>query len=155
MAISLLIPKHCWVIWLVLLGAAHANPLDESYVQDVTITTPSPGKTPPFGPDPWATAPSLQKTPNPIGRGLFNFYGCITCHNLPISPFANRRGPDLDRIGDKTHSAWLSRWLHDPETVLPNTRMPHIPLTTAERDTLVHFLMDQRGKTPLPISQKG
>ena len=39
---------------------------------------------------------------SPVGHGLLHFYGCVTCHELPLPPFRGRWGPDLDTIGSKT-----------------------------------------------------
>ena len=88
--------------------------------------------------------PSVKDATLAIGQDLLNHFGCVTCHDLPVAPFAERRGPDLDRIGEKTSSAWLRRWLEDPFAVAPTTRMPRVPLTFQEREQIVAFLMVQR-----------
>ena len=95
------------------------------------------------------------KGENPAGRGLLKFYGCVTCHDLPVKPFTARWGPDLDRIGEKTTEAWLRGWLEDPSAVLRDARMPRVPLREAEREALVAFLKMQEGKGELPVVARG
>jgi len=88
--------------------------------------------------------------PDQVGWGYLRYYGCVTCHDLEDPSTWPRRGPDLDRIGDKTTARWLERWLHDPSSAVPGARMPMVPLTDDERQTLTAFLKEQTG-SPGPL----
>jgi cytochrome c oxidase subunit 2 len=56
-------------------------------------------------------------------------------------------GPDLSHIGAQPYDglgntpAYLARFLADPAAEKPGTQMPKVPLSQAELDSLVHFLV--------------
>ncbi len=132
-------------------GGTGIHPL----IQGVRIVPPAPGRgieVSGAGAAPHVLPGTHQ---NPVGRGLLRFYGCVTCHDLPVKPFAPRRGPDLDRVGEKTTGAWLKRWLPDPAALAPDAKMPRVPLTGEDLDALVAFLMAQRGRQALPEAGRG
>lgn len=67
---------------------------------------------------------------------------CVACHSL--GGRGGAVGPALDTVGDRFNAAYLTRWLHDPPSVRPNTRMPRLPLSDTQIDELVAFLGHQR-----------
>lgn len=78
--------------------------------------------------------------PQADGRMLLHRTGCIGCHDLDLPGYPHDRGPDLDRIGAKTHASWLDLWLRDPTAYLPRSRMPRIALGDSSRRHLVAWL---------------
>jgi len=90
------------------------------------------------------------------GRGeeLFNTVGCTGCHILDADakrddffPQINRlNGPNLVGTGSKVDPGWLYRWLKDPKSYNPSTRMPNLRLTDREAADLTAFLMAQRNE---------
>ena len=84
-----------------------------------------------------------------VGQDLLNHFGCVTCHDLPFEGFSNRRGPDLDRIGEKTSLDWLLRWLENPAAISPNARMPRVPLSYPEKTEIAAFLSSLKPRDTL------
>jgi len=86
------------------------------------------------------------------GRDIYTREGCYTCHSQMIRPFRDealryghyslaaesqydhpfqwgsmRRGPDLARVGGKYSSAWHSKHMIAPRSVVPESIMPNYP----------------------------
>ncbi|YCM44265.1 c-type cytochrome [Verrucomicrobiaceae bacterium 227] len=60
---------------------------------------------------------------------LFASHNCIQCHaagdlGQNAMPELKYAGPNLTNIGDRTHEAWLTRWISQPEKLKPTTTMP-------------------------------
>ncbi len=93
-------------------------------------------------PKPWAT---LGATGGLAPPGAWQSKGCTGCHRMdgqgPPGP-----GPDLSHIGGQAYDGlpntpeFLERWLENPAAQKPGTLMPRLPLSQAERDSLVRFL---------------
>lgn len=75
---------------------------------------------------------------------------CDLSRSARKTVFGPRRGPDLDRIREKTTGAYLRRWLPDLVALAPDLKMPRVPLTGEDLDALMAFLMPQRGRQALP-----
>jgi len=67
---------------------------------------------------------------------------CTACHALDGSGGAV--GPALDGVGARLDGDYLTRWLKDPASVKPGTKMPKLPLTDAQVAELVTFLGSKR-----------
>ncbi len=86
------------------------------------------------------------------GLRLFREKGCIGCHM--IRGEGGKVGPALDMVRGRYTSEWIYKWLRDPATVKPGTKMPNPNLTDNERALLVFFLSAQRsGQKPPPLSE--
>ncbi|MFN7953713.1 MAG: c-type cytochrome [bacterium] len=68
---------------------------------------------------------------------------CAACHSLGGAGGAV--GPALDGVGGRRDAEFLKRWISNPPSVKPDTKMPKLPLTDAQIDELVAFLASQRG----------
>ncbi len=81
----------------------------------------------------------------PAAPGAWQGKGCSGCHMVDGQGAAGP-GPDLSHIGATPYdalandAAFLARWLADPPALKPGTLMPKLPLTAAERDSLVRYL---------------
>ncbi|MGL6072865.1 MAG: c-type cytochrome [Fimbriiglobus sp.] len=77
------------------------------------------------------------------GRFLFEEHGCVKCHNSETK-FAERTGPNLSKIAERTNAGWLDAWLKDPHALRPNTVMPKMftddATGEAERYAMVVYL---------------
>ena len=82
------------------------------------------------------------------GRGLFEKYNCLGCHNL-----AGQGGtiaPNLAYEGSKVRNDWLLSFLKQPHQIRPlmQARMPTFPLTDQEavnvRDHIMTAFVDER-----------
>lgn len=94
-----------------------------------------------------------------LGRDIYTREGCYTCHSQMIRPFRDealryghyslaaesqydhpfqwgsmRRGPDLARVGGKYSSAWHTKHLMAPRSVVPESIMPNYPWLTDKLD---------------------
>ena len=89
------------------------------------------------------------------GRELFRLTGCLACHNM--APYGeedtsgdlalhnrgtNEHGPNLRGINTKTSPEWLYRWIKDPATYWPDTRMPDLRLTDQEAADIVAYIFE-------------
>ncbi|MGB9689624.1 PDZ domain-containing protein, partial [Thermogutta sp.] len=79
------------------------------------------------------TAAAENTTPNEAawGKILFETQGCLACHTHREFPAASVKptlGPDLSDLGRRWTGPrareWLERWLEDPRSLNPDTRMP-------------------------------
>jgi cytochrome c oxidase cbb3-type subunit 2 len=87
-----------------------------------------------------------------LGRDIYTREGCYNCHSQMIRPFrdealryghyslaaesqydhpfqwgSKRTGPDLARVGGKYSSAWHTKHLMKPKSVVPESIMPNYP----------------------------
>ncbi len=79
------------------------------------------------------------------GRGLAGSYSCAACHDVPGLEYGARRAPPLNR-GGVLSTTWLERWVRDPQSVRPGTRMPSFAHELSEPDdvrALVAFLQSR------------
>ncbi len=83
------------------------------------------------------------------GRRLIIEWGCFSCHDIPGFEGLTFRGPALDSIGYKVRPGWLSVWLGDPKSYLPQSRMGKFRLSPDEIANLQGFLLSQRAQAPL------
>jgi nitric oxide reductase subunit C len=63
---------------------------------------------------------------------------CIACHSL--SGAGGKVGPALDGVGDKFPRSFFVEWLKDPAAVKPTSKMPKLPLSDADIDSLATYL---------------
>jgi cytochrome c2 len=106
------------------------------------------------------------------GERLVKTVGCMACHAIEkdeLAPDATRArdrleapdpiawerrfGPDLSRVGSKLRPEWIFRWVQDPKSYDPKTRMPDLRLTTEEALDVTAYLMtlqDAGGTGPAP-----
>lgn len=65
---------------------------------------------------------------------------CVACHSLGGT--GGIVGPALDGVGNRYDTAYLEKWLSDPQKLKPGTAMPKLPLTQDEIQELVEFLTE-------------
>ncbi|MBI4431122.1 MAG: c-type cytochrome [Candidatus Omnitrophica bacterium] len=58
------------------------------------------------------------------GRRLYRELGCFGCHETKGFENLRKVGPSLMRIGNKTDAGWVFKWVKDPLSFNPDTRMP-------------------------------
>ncbi len=68
---------------------------------------------------------------------------CVACHALGGQ--GGVVGPALDGVGGRLDAAYIARWLEDPMSVKPDSKMPKLPLSDGQIDELVAFLSHQKG----------
>ena len=86
------------------------------------------------------------------GEKLFNAVGCAGCHiiapeksDLPdinsSYTLLSQQGPNLINLGSKTTSEWVYKWIKDPTSYWPDTKMPDLRLTDQEAKDITAYLM--------------
>ena len=55
-----------------------------------------------------------------------NGHGCISCHDISGVQGGGTRGPDLATTNQRVRYEWYDRWMHQPQRMIPGTRMPQI-----------------------------
>ena len=109
------------------------------------------------------TSPLPGKGDARRGEGLVKSIGCMGCHAIerdeaaadvlqarnrleapdPIA-WERRFGPDLSSVGSKLRPEWIYRWVMDPKSYDPKTRMPSLRLTVQEALDITSYLMTLR-----------
>lgn len=79
------------------------------------------------------------------GHAYFTALNCQACHQIGGSGPA-RGGPDLTMVGFRKGSAWLDRWLADPQAWKPGTLMPDPRLSPRARAVIVRYLSSLKGQ---------
>jgi cytochrome c1 len=84
------------------------------------------------------------------GKRLASHYQCGSCHEIPGVPSAAARmGPPLAAFGKRSYIAgevpntpgMLVRWLQDPQSLVPDTRMPDMGVTEADARDIAAYLL--------------
>jgi mono/diheme cytochrome c family protein len=76
------------------------------------------------------------------GEGLFTDLGCKACHSPSREEGSlSRRIPNLSEAGTKLNPEWIFEYLNDPRGHNPETRMPELTITEADRKNLTAYLM--------------
>ncbi len=83
-----------------------------------------------------------------VGEDLFEEYGCVGCHR--IRGKGGELGPDLSRAGFMLQPQFIYRWIRNPQSFKPHTRMPNLDLS--EEDALSVALYVSTLKDP-PVSE--
>jgi len=55
-----------------------------------------------------------------------NGHGCISCHDISGVQGGGTRGPDLATTNKRVRYEWYERWMHQPQRMIPGTRMPQV-----------------------------
>jgi mono/diheme cytochrome c family protein len=62
------------------------------------------------------------------GQNLFTSFQCSVCHvvggTIPEGRTAADLAPDLTMAQSRLRADWIVKWLHDPQKLLPGTKMP-------------------------------
>ena len=82
------------------------------------------------------------------GRSLFESSGCLGCHNVEGYVKVPNIGPPLNRIAVKVKPAWLMRWILNPKSYLPQTKMPNFRFTEDEANVVRAYLLDASEQKP-------
>ena len=66
---------------------------------------------------------------------------CELCHSIGGAGGAKKdMGGALDGVGAKRDATWMKAFLKDPKSQMPQAKMPKMPLTDAELDSLVAYM---------------
>jgi len=88
------------------------------------------------------------------GEKLFTDLGCRACHSsMRDEKSLKRRIPNLSGAGVKLSPDWLFEYLKDPKVYNPETRMPKLDITEADRKNLTAYLTTARDNMDLVDSE--
>jgi nitric oxide reductase subunit C len=75
------------------------------------------------------------------GKALYE-QKCKVCHSIGSErgKMADKGGP-LDGVGSKRDAAWLTKYLTDPKSVMPDAKMPKMKMTEAEIADHVAYML--------------
>lgn len=85
-----------------------------------------------------AAGQGLQLVANAENRPKIFNQLCIACHSLGGQ--GGVVGPALDGVGDRLSVEYIGKWLHDPTSLKPDSKMPKLPLGDADIAELMAFL---------------
>jgi len=78
---------------------------------------------------------------------LYGSSFCSSCHavqNEAGNLVGGNLGPELTRVGSKVNPEWLHRWLNNPGSYEPGTRMPHYRFDDQQVALLSSFLLAKK-----------
>ncbi len=70
---------------------------------------------------------------------------CSACH--AIGGQGGNVGPALDDVGSRRSLDYIAKWLKDPATIKPDSKMPKLPLAEADIASLANYLSRMTGAT--------
>ena len=73
------------------------------------------------------------------GKELFSAKKCGLCHTVDGS--GGKKGGDLSDVGDKRDAEWLTKYMKDPKSLLPEAKMPAFKGSDEELQDLVAYLL--------------
>jgi cytochrome c2 len=73
------------------------------------------------------------------GKEVYSSHKCGICHTINGS--GGKMGGDLSDIGDKKDADWLTKYVKDPKSVMPEAKMPAFKGSDADLQDLVAYLM--------------
>lgn len=82
------------------------------------------------------------------GKDLFEDFGCIACHR--IQGKGGALGPYLTRAGFMLQPQFIYRWIRNPQSFKPNTRMPNLGLSEDEAMAVTLYLSTLNGPPVQP-----
>lgn len=86
-----------------------------------------------------ATSPTLSESQIALSQPpkIFNQM-CLACHALNGS--GGTTGPALDGIGSLRDTAYLVKWIKDPQSIKPASTMPKLPVSDEDIQAIADFL---------------
>lgn len=77
------------------------------------------------------------------GKEVFADFGCVGCHR--IKGKGGALGPDLTRVGFMLQPQFIYRWVRNPQSFKPDTRMPNLDLSDEEALAVTLYLSTLKG----------
>ena len=73
------------------------------------------------------------------GKTVYDAKKCGLCHTVDGS--GGKRGGDLSDVGDKRDAEWLTKYMKDPKSLMPEAKMPAFKGSDADLQDLVAYLL--------------
>src|SRR5438105_690178 len=82
-------------------------------------------------------APEMAHADAAAGKQIFAREKCIACHRLAGQKGKMAKvGGSLDGVGNKRAAAWIKRYVLDPKSEIPTSKMEPVDLPAAEVESL-------------------
>jgi len=89
-----------------------------------------------------------------IGRRLFEEkYGCTGCHS--VNGVGGVVGPSLSRAGFRLRPDYVYRWIKNPQSIKPDTKMPNFQLRDRDALAIVYYIDTLRAEKEGPPETRG
>ena len=80
-----------------------------------------------------------------IGERIFEEkYGCTACHR--VNGTGGQVGPFLDRTGFRLQASYEYRWIKNPQSIKPDTKMPNFGLPDRDAMAITLYLESLKGE---------
>jgi mono/diheme cytochrome c family protein len=86
------------------------------------------------------------------GKEVFADFGCVACHK--VKGEGGELGPDLTRAGFMLQPQFIYRWVRNPLSFKPHTRMPNLDLSDQEALAVTLYLSTLNGPSAKPDEVK-
>jgi mono/diheme cytochrome c family protein len=73
------------------------------------------------------------------GKEVYDAKKCGLCHTVDGS--GGKKGGDLSDVGDKRDAEWLTKYMKDPKSLMPEAKMPAFKGSDEQLQDLVAYLM--------------
>ena len=73
------------------------------------------------------------------GKEVYDAKKCGLCHTVDGS--GGKKGGDLSDVGDKRDAEWLTKYMKDPKSLMPEAKMPAFKGSDEELQDLVAYLL--------------
>jgi len=73
------------------------------------------------------------------GKEVYDAKKCGLCHT--VDGTGGKKGGDLSDVGDKRDAEWLTKYMKDPKSLMPEAKMPAFKGTDDELQDLVAYMM--------------
>ncbi len=105
---------------------------------------------PPYRFEPRVLA-AWKKRPDVTDQGEVRFREmfCTTCHSIAVTRAGETKliggdiGPELSKVGSKVNPDWLTAWLRDPQSYLPNSLMPRYGWSDEDLYKVTRYVMSR------------
>lgn len=97
----------------------------------------------------WAKEQAAPAVASDEGYKAFEAATCNACHAIKGTAAAMKVGPDLTHVASRAMigAGWLDnnpenlkKWIHDPASIKPGSKMPKLPLDEAQINSLAAYL---------------
>lgn len=80
-----------------------------------------------------------------MGWALYKENNCLGCHKNSLYERPKRVAPVLTDVGVKVNKPWIKKWIKDPKSYLPKTKMPNFKLPDESVEIIAAYILSLAG----------